>query len=411
MAWAMFFGTVSFPFTLHAQTTGPTQSGTSIVPAISLSERYDTNIWLAPAQFLPPGTQLNDFATTLQGSLKVLHKDRDIEASVLGGLDGNIYAHNTGLNYFSTRADAFAILNGWAERLARGAQLRIYDYFRYTPVSPGFLTGGTAGTEDPFLRGIQSFRANTFSNTLNTDGLYPVFRGLGVQGGYSFSIFRVGSILAGGSTGATFFDTMVHGWSVGPRLQLSRTDNIAVLYQQSLISQTLTDTAGSQIDTNTQSVTANYTRQAPTWRFSVGGGVTLVEPASKAFPTAKVTISTNPERSTVLQIDLSRQAAPSFFLTAGAMISNVGQVQITHRPEKHLTLRASANYGFNEIIPVEADTKFTSFTLSAGLNYRITKVFAVDLYYDHNDFKTESPGVSYTVLRDVVGIALTAEWR
>ena len=93
------------------------------------------------------------------------------------------------------------------------------------------------------------------------------------------------------------------------------------------------------------------------------------------------------------------------------MISTVGQVLITHRLEKHLTLRASANYGFNEIIPVEADTKFTNFTLSAGVNYRITKTFAVDLYFDHNDFTTESPGLNYTVLRNVVGFALTAEWR
>jgi hypothetical protein len=411
MAWAMFCGTVSFPFTLDAQTTGPTQSGTSFIPALSVSERYDTNIWLAPAQFLPPGTQLNDFATTLQGSLKVLHKDKDIEASLLGGVDGNVYAHNTGLNYLSTRVDAFANLNGLAEHLARGAQLSMYDYFRYTPESPGFLGGGKTGTDDPFMRGIQSFRANTFSNTVNTNGVYPVYRGLGVQGQYSFSIFRVGSILAATDTGATFFDTTVHAWSVGPRLQLTRADNIAVLYQQSLISQTLTNASGGNFDTNTQSVTANYTRQVPSWKFTVAGGVTLVEPVSKAFPTGRITISTNPERSTVLQLDLSRQAAPSFFLTAGAMISNVGQFMVTHRLEKHLTIRASANYGFNESIPVEADTKFTTFTLSGGLNYRISKTISLDLYYDHNDFKTEAPGVNYVILRDVIGLGLTAEWK
>jgi hypothetical protein len=150
------------PITAHAQTFGPTPPGTSIIPGLSVSERYDTNIYLAPPQSLPPGTQVKDFATTLQGSLTVLHKDKNVDLSMLGGVDGNAYAQNTGLNYVSTRVDAFANLNGWAEHLARGAQLRIYDYFRYTPLSPGFLTGGKSGTEDPFLRGIQSFRANTF---------------------------------------------------------------------------------------------------------------------------------------------------------------------------------------------------------------------------------------------------------
>ena len=172
---------------------GPTPPGTSIIPALSVSERYDCNVWFAPAQFLPPGTQLWDFVTTVQGSVKALHKDKNVEASLTAGVDGNAYAYNTGLNYISTRADLYANLNGWAEHFARGAQLRIYDYFRYTPPSPGFFNGGKAGTEDPFLRGIQNFRANTFSNTFNTDGFYPVFRDLGVQGRYAFYHERVGS--------------------------------------------------------------------------------------------------------------------------------------------------------------------------------------------------------------------------
>ncbi len=399
------------PIVSHAQTFGPTPPGTSIIPGISVSERYDTNIYAAPPQLLPPGTQLNDFATTLQGSLKLLHKDKNVDASLLGAVDGNAYVYNSGLNYVSTRVDAFADLNGWAEHLARGARLRVYDYFRYTPLSPGFLTGGKSGTEDPFLRGIQSFRANTFSNSLTTEGDYPVFRDLGVEGKYSFSVYRVGSIYSTTSSGATFFDTTVHQWSVGPRLTLSRADSLALLYQQGLISQTVTGGSGTPFSTNTQSVTANYRRVNPSWTLGVVGGVTLVEPASKAFPSGSIRLSTSPERSTIFQVDLSRQAAPSFFLVAGAMISNVGQLQVTHRLEQHLTVRASANYGFNESIPSSADTQFTNITLSAGLNYRVTKTLSLDLYYDHNDFKTESPSINYVMLRNVVGFALTAEWR
>ncbi len=217
-------GTVSLqPLIARAQMTttipGPTPPGTSIIPALSVSERYDSNVWFAPAQFLPPGTQLWDFVTTVQGSVRALHKDKNVEASLVGGVDGNAYAYNKGLNYISTRVDAYANLNGWAEHFARGAQLRIYDYFRYTPTSPGFLNGGKSGTEDPFLRGIQYFRANTFSNTLNTDGFLPVFRDIGVQGGYSFSVYRVGSPINTTASGAIqFFNTNVHTWSVGPRL-------------------------------------------------------------------------------------------------------------------------------------------------------------------------------------------------
>jgi opacity protein-like surface antigen len=415
MAWAMFFGTVSFPFTLHAQTTGPTQSGTSFIPALSVGERYDTNVWFAPAFLLPPGTRLNDFATTLQGSLKALHKDKNVDVSLLGGVDVNAFAYNTGLNYLSTRADLYSNLNGWAEQLAKGAQLQVYDYFRYTPTSPGFLSGGKSGTEDPFLRGIQAFRANTFSNTLNMNGVYPVYRGLGVQGQYAFSLFRVGSILAATSTGATFFDTTMHTWSVGPRFEVSRLDGIALLYQQSLITQSLSQTAsqsgGAPTDTDTQSVTANWYRTTPNWNFRIAGGVALIEPANKSFPTATITISNSLERTTSVQLYLSRTATPSFYIQAGAAISNVAQLQVSKRLTRDLSVRGSVNFGYNEIVPTESAVKFTSFTLSAGLSYRLTKYMFVDLYYDHNDFSTQSPGLNYVILRDAVGVGLTAQWR
>jgi hypothetical protein len=397
----------------HTQVISATPPGTSIVPALSVSERYDSNIWFAPSQFLPAGTQLWDFATTLQAGLKVAHKDRNTEVSFTGGVDGNAYVYNTGLNYISTRADVYANLNGWAEQLVKGSRLRVYDYFRYTPTSPGFLQGGKADTVDPFLRGIQSFRANTFSNTFNTDGFVPVFRDLGVQGGYSFSVYRVGSPINTTASGAVqFFDTTVHNFSLGPRLQITRQDGVALLYQRSQISQTLSQTAGAApIDTNTQSVTANYYRSTPNWTFSAGGGVTLIEPGNQKFPTGTIAISNNPERATTVQLSLSRLASPSFYLVAGALISNVVQVQVVHRLTRLLTLRSSANYGYNETVPKSADTTYTNLTFSAGANYKLTKTMSLDLYYDHNDFTTQSPFLSYTILRDAVGLAFTVEWK
>jgi opacity protein-like surface antigen len=403
----------------QAQVISAAPPGTSIVPALSVSERYDSNIWFAPSSLLPPGTQLWDFATTVAAGVKVAHKDKNTEVSFTGGVDGNAYVYNTGLNYISTRADLYANLNGLAEQLVKGAKLRAYDYFRYTPTSPGFLQGGKADTGDPFLRGIQSFRANTFSNTFNTDGQVPVFRDLSVQGGYSFSTYRVGSPIQTTASGAVqFFDTTVHNFSIGPRLQITRQDGVALLYQRSHISQTLSAVGSVEvpgglapIDTTTESITANYYRTSPNWTFSVGGGVTLIEPGNQKFPTGTIAISNNPERATTVQVSLSRLASPSYYLTAGALISNVVQVQVVHRLTRLLTLRGSANYGYNETVPKTAETTFTNFTLSGGVNYRLTKTMSVDLYYDHNDFKTDAPGLNYVVLRDAIGLALTVEWK
>jgi hypothetical protein len=143
----------------------------------------------------------------------------------------------------------------------------------------------------------------------------------------------------------------------------------------------------------------------------VGGGITLIEPASKAFPTGNITISNNPERSTTVQMTLSRQATPSFYLSAGAQISNLAQIQVIHRYTKLLTLRGGVNYGYSQIVPLEANTTFRNFSLFTGLNYRLTKTMSLDLSYDHNDFLTQSPALNYTMLRNAVGLYLTAVWR
>jgi hypothetical protein len=250
------------------------------------------------------------------------------------------------------------------------------------------------------------------------DGILPLYKDLGLQGKYNFAIYRVGSAINTTASGAVqFFDTIAHTWSVGPRLQVSRIDGISLLYQQSLISQTLAAVGQTQTpnapptDTNTQSVTANWNRATPNWTFNVAGGMALIEPANKAFPTGTITISNNPERSTNVQVYLSRVAAPSFYLQAGAMISNVAQLQVSKRLTKELTARGSANFGYNEIVPTQSNTTFTNFGLSAGLNYRMTKYMYLDLFYDHNDFHTQSPSLDYVILRNAVGVMLTAEWR
>lgn len=72
----------------------------------------------------------------------------------------------------------------------------------------------------------------------------------------------------------------------------------------------------------------------PDWTAIVQAGATLIEPASQAFPSATLTVTTNPERSTLLRLDLSRKAAPSYFFAAGSTISNVATAGVSHRLSK-----------------------------------------------------------------------------
>jgi hypothetical protein len=396
--------TTSFtPSLLHAETL--------FIPSLAVSEKYDTNIWMAPPEFLPPGTRLDDFATIVGGGIQTLYKERGIEASLNIGGDYNAYVYNTGLNFFTARAEGYAQLDSWIQRLVKRSQLRVADTFRYTPETPGFLTGVKGGVvEDPFLRGLQSFRANTFSNTASMNASVPVFRDLAFDGRYSFSVFRVGSVLAAGATGATFFDTTVHSISAGPRYSLTREDSVAVLYQRSQTNQTTADASGQVFDFTTQTVLLDYSRVAPDWTFTLQGGAVHIDPSDKVYPVATIRVSNSLERVTTVRLDLSRKAAPSYFLVGGATIGNVGTLSINHRLTRLLSLRGSVNYGFNETVP-DNTVKFTTFTAVAGVNYQITKTMGIDVYYNFNHFKTEQPTLTFDVLRNVVGFALTAQWK
>ena len=123
LAWGTLLGAGTLqPVFVHADT--------SVIPSVTASERYDTNIYRAPTSRLPPGTRFNDFVTTVGGDVQLLHKSRDLEASITGGADVNAYAYTTGLNFFTTRLVGYANLDGWVEQLARGAQLRLNERFR-----------------------------------------------------------------------------------------------------------------------------------------------------------------------------------------------------------------------------------------------------------------------------------------
>jgi len=391
---------------------------TRFIPSVVAAERYDTNIYFATKSQLPPGTRLDDFVTSVGGGAQLLHKSRDLEASLTAGADVNAFVYNTGVNFLTTRTEGYAILDGWVGRLAQGAQLRVDERFRYTPESPGFLTGAQGGGGgDPFLRGIQGFRANTFAGTVSINGSYPVARGLALEGRYTFGLIRVGTAQAVTNTGAVYFNTTINSYTVGPRFDLTPVDSIFLSFQQSLLSQTDSGSGvgvgvqGANANTNAQTLSAKYARVMPDWSFSFGGGVTLIEPASHAFTNGSMTITTNPERLTIVQLDLSRQAAPSFFLQAGALISNVGQVQITHLLSERLSLRGRLSYALNEGVPTTSGVQFTNITVSTGIGYKLTRTIDVGLFYDYTDFKNETPALSYTVLRNVVGFSLTGYWN
>ena len=391
----------------HAQTT--------LIPSANVSGYYDTNIWNRPKGFLPTGTQLDDFVTTVGGAVELLSETRDFDARIKVGGDFNAYVDNTGLNYFNARVNGTIGLDRWVDQFVRGAKLRITENFRYTPQSPGFLTGvrEAISQDNTFFTGIAAFRANTFINTTAVTGSYPISRDLSLEGGYKFGLRKFGRILGGdGNSTTAFFNTVTNTWSAGPRYRLSKNDSIAAVYRQSFILQSRAD-RGRSFGTNLITFAGDYEKKFQEWEFKAEAGVTFVEPGGGAFPTGSLTVSTQAERDTVLRVTLFREARPSVFLQGGAVLSNVAQAGISHRIYERLTLDGDAAFGYNEFFqPTSSgNSTFQNFTGSTRLAYKLTRDINAEISYVFHAVKSETVSTQYQFSRHVLGLFLSAEWK
>lgn len=388
----------------HAQTT--------LIPSANVSGYYDTNIWNRPKGFLPTGTRLDDYVTAVGGAVQLLHETRDIDAKLKLGGDFNAYMENTGLNFFNAKVNGTIGLDRWVDQYVRGARLRVTENFRYTPQSPGFVTGvrQDIGQDNTFFTGLQAFRANTFINTTAVTGSYPVSRDLALEGGYTFGLRKFGSILGGEGGGVRFFNTTTNTWFGGPRYQLSKNDSIAAVYRQSFILQARSD-GGRSFATNLITLAGNYEKKFHEWEVKVEGGVTFVEPAGRSFPTGSLTVSTQTERDTVLRATIYRQARPSVFLVGGAILSSVAQVGISHQFYERLTLDGDAAFGYSQFFPDTSRSTFQNFTGSTRLSYKVTRDITADISYTFQSIKSDATSIEYQFSRHMVGFFLSAEWK
>lgn len=387
---------------------------TTVIPSAHVSGYYDTNIWSRPAGFLPSGTRLDDYVTAVGGAVELLHETRDIDAKLKLGGDFNAYMENTSLNFFNAKVNGTIGLDRWVDQYVRGGRLRVTENFRYTPQSPGFVTGvrQAIAQDNTFFTGLQAFRANTFTNTTAVTGSYPISRDFALEGGYTLGIRRFGSIVGGdGNTDVRFFNTTSNTWFGGPRYQLSKNDSIAAVYRQSFILQSRS--GGRSFATNIITLAGNYEKKIQEWEFKVEAGVTFVEPGSGTFPTGSMQVSNHIERDTVLRVVVFRDARPSVFLVGGAILSNVGQVGISHRIYERLTLEGEAAFGYNEFFQPTSSTNstFQNFSGTPRLTYKLTRDITADISYTFNYVKSDASSIQYQFSRHMVGFFLTAEWK
>ena len=65
---------------------------TNIIPSVTLSERYDSNVFFSPAG------NSEDYVSTVSPQLRVVHKRQLVEGTVGGGVTAEAYVKNPRLN-------------------------------------------------------------------------------------------------------------------------------------------------------------------------------------------------------------------------------------------------------------------------------------------------------------------------
>lgn len=388
------------------------QAETTYTPSVSLSQRYDSNVFYTAKEFVPPGRQSWDLVTTLGAAVKILNKSRLGDTEVRVGVNGSAYAYNSDLTYASTNVFAASDLTDWMNELLPGLKLRISDAFQYTPEPPAFLTGGKAEQSDILVRGIQAYRANTFSNSLSTDGNYSFSRSVGLRTNYTYAIFRVGRLYvtsAATAGPATFFDTTVHNVAIGPTYTFDGGDTLFLKFNY--LSADTVDTVGLRptIKFSAQSIQPEYvTTIVRGWTATISGGATMIEQSgNRAFFSGRFSLRNDFDRQTRGAITVSRQPAPAYFGTGGALISNVAQLYLSYGFSRVVRLTVTGNYAYNETAPVKT---FTIKTIagSAVLDYNLTPSTRVSLSQEYTRFNYTgiSPFDRYATM-----LTLTTEWN
>ena len=384
------------------------QYGMKIVPMISASETYDSNVYRAPKA---TGLGREDFISTISPGLTLQRNTEAYTVMVNGGLNASYFVNNPRLGYVGSNATVSLGLTPIIARYSPGSSLSMsYGYF-YSPYPPAFLTGGAgrgvtpaSGTTDPssiadasyvdiYARGLQLGRVNTTGHTAALMGGYQVVPGLVLATSYAYSTRSFGgfpSQLQGTSaflSASRNVTTSTHQISFGPRYEITPADTVNLTYAyMDTAYESRTVDLGSQSFT-TQTLTAGWGRKlGPNWVLNFGGGGSLVRRqfSSSVQDLVTYTGSASLNWSGVMStvgVGYSVGVYPSIIGSGGPLWSHNASVFGRHR----FTDRISGLLGvaFADFSSVggrgQEKQSFRSYTANASVSYMVAPSFYTTL--------------------------------
>ena len=368
-----------------------------IIPSLTLSERYDSNVLFG-------STDDQDLVTFLSPSLSASYRGRPLEGSLFGTLSIASYAKHSNFNNASAFGGLNLNLTQLVGRLDKRARLTVSGSGYYTPELPAFITA-TAGF-NPFATGIQPQRVRAYSLTSSVAGGYSLTSRVDLTGTYSYSYLDFGDTV-GASLIAPLFKTILQTVHVGPAIKLTHADSLTLQYQY-----TKADYGGAIPGYRTEGGTIGWTHGfSPQLSGSVSVGATKITPSDRIAPLVNLSLTWT-ERSTAMSLSFTRAVSPSFTISAGALESNILALTVAQKLTDRLTGTVGVNYARSSSTAVTAGSavSFNSYGTNLSLGYSISRSLSAMFTYSHSHFTSESLGLKSSFDRDLVMLSMTASW-
>jgi hypothetical protein len=377
---------------------------TVIVPSLRVAQRYDSNVFFAP------GTNLEDYVTTVSPQLRLSHRGQWVEGVVSGGVIGEVYAKNPDLNYVGGSGSVDLNLDGPMNRLVQGLGLRVADTFIYTP-QPLAFTAPTSGNQIPpaFVQGIQVQRVNAFSNAAKVDASYRASEYQSLNVTYLDRRIRFGNPFATptGATEGGFINTNFQTITSGLVRKLSPADTIFLSYQYQHA--TYSDALGSQF--STQGALVRWSSLiTPALKATGEGGFAAISSSGYVAPQGAASVEWEGQYTSVM-VSYSQTIAPSFLFVATPLLSQVVAGSVKRQITEPLSLSVTGTYAVNKSVPDSSLIQFESYAISPSINYVISKTYTATLSYTRSQFEQTAASGSFPFDRNIVQLSLVAEWK
>lgn len=273
--------------------TGPSVwAQTIIIPTLSVSETYDSNVFYTPKTLLSPGLKADDFMTTVIPQINFAHAGPRVNGSFSVGASITKYVNNPSLDYTGINAAGQLDLKRWANSFSqRISALSVRGTYQFTPSLSGFgaTTGGALGTgfgntsvTSPVDAGLITNRVSMHNMNGGITGGYDLSRNTSLTASYNYTRLTFGN--QSGGLNNQLFDTDGHTTMTALTTKISPTDSVGTTATMSHFIQGGASGGGSGSFT-TISGTANWaklwTKQLST---SLAGGGIFTLPIESAVP-------------------------------------------------------------------------------------------------------------------------------